>query len=262
MSEVQLYAQPLLYVNGCQLSWGSNTTLSVAAGQLRDFTNSFDMTIGNFLGQTNPSASANVATTINAAAANGLNALDTGSLAASTRYNVFIVADPTGFKPTGAILSANAVSVGPVMPFGYGLARYVGQVLTDGSAHFLLFFQSGSMNQRTYQYDAPIVVVNALGSTSAVPLSLGNTVPNRAPIPVIFTASFTANTASNAFSLQPTGGTAFPVVVSAEVVAQAKKCAPFEMTALISSGNASIAWKTTSASDSLTLNVMGYKDTI
>ncbi|MHB8603606.1 MAG: hypothetical protein ACYC9R_13310, partial [Nitrosotalea sp.] len=199
MSEVQVVNQGQLYATGCQLSWLSNTTLSVAAGQVRDSTNAFDMLIGNYLGQTNPSASLNVATTLNAAV-NGLNGLDTGSLAANSLLYIYMIADPTGFKSTGVIASLNAPSVGPLMPFGYGLYRRVGQAVTDGSSHFRLFWQSGMMQSRLYEYDAPVAVVSATGSTSATAVAINTLVPSINPIGVNFTASLTPATAGNSFS--------------------------------------------------------------
>src|SRR6266568_7546379 len=97
----QIVNAPQLYVNNLNISRASSTTLLIAAGQCRDSTNVFDM----FL----PSA-----TTINAAV-NGLNGLDTGSLIATKMYYVYVIADPSGFKPTGCLMS---LSASPVLPFG------------------------------------------------------------------------------------------------------------------------------------------------
>lgn len=259
----QIVNQPFLYANNGQLSWTSNTTLTVAAGQFRDTTNSYDINIGNFLG-VNPGVTANTNTVINGAV-NGVNGLDTGALANNTLYYVYVIVDPQLYHLPACIISKNLPSVGPLMPFGYGAYRRIGQVTTNGSAQFLLFYQVGTGSSRTYQFDAPIAVVSAAGSTTVVAAALNPYIPSISAYQVAFNAAFTPATAGNAFSLQPTGGTGFPVVATAEVVSQAQKYVPFRMLALLNAASPvqpSIGYKTTSASDALTLNIIGYDDTI
>lgn len=263
MTVQQIVNYPFLYINGAQLTWVSGTTINVSSGLVRSSTNILDMNIGNFNGQANPTLASNSLTLVNAAIV-GLNGIDTGALAASTFYYVFVIADSTGFRPTGALMSLSATM--PTLPFGYDSFRRVGQVLTSGASAILLFTSIGNFYTRTYQYDAPIVVVNGLGSTTPVTLSLATAVPvsssltNSARGLVTLSASFTAATAANSFSLRPTGGTAFPVVVSAPVVSQAFKIAPFAMNAESLLGVISIDYETTAAGDALTLNVVGYVD--
>ncbi len=256
MSVQPIVNYPFLYINGAKITYASGTTLTVTPGLVRSSNNMVDMNIGNFLSQTTPGvAPANV--TINAAVV-GFNGIDTGALANNTFYYVYVIADSTGFHPTGALLSTSATA--PLMPFGYDSFRRVGQVLTGGSATILLFTVSGNYYNRRYQYDAPIVVVSALGSATAVLVSLNAAVPvGSGRGTVHFNATYTPATAANSFSLRPTGGTGYPVVVSGPVVSQALKVAPFSMNAQISTAT-NIDWITTSGSDVLTLNVVGYDD--
>src|SRR5580692_3582295 len=88
--------QPFLYVNGLLVSNDAttpNTVLDIAAGQCRDSNNVIDMILGDFLNE--GYGTDNSSTSLNAAV-NGLNGLDTGSLAASTMYAVYIIADSSG----------------------------------------------------------------------------------------------------------------------------------------------------------------------
>jgi len=81
--------------------------------------------------------------TINAATT-GVNALDTGSLANSTWYHVFLISDGT---TVSGLLSLSATS--PTMPTGYTMAQRFGAVQTDGSAHFYRTIQKGPVAQYT-----------------------------------------------------------------------------------------------------------------
>src|SRR5512138_2070013 len=106
-------------VYGFNISWLSNTTLTVSAGFCRDSTLIFDIID-------------TTADTINAAI-NGLNGLDTGTFAASTAYAVYKVYDPSGRLPTGSMISLSFSA--PLLPTGYAKYRRIGTAITDGSTH-------------------------------------------------------------------------------------------------------------------------------
>src|SRR5277367_4522763 len=136
---------PFYYINGAIVSNDAttpNTVLDLSAGIMRDSSNTYDMNIGNFNGQTNNSATANVSTSINCAVT-GLNGLDTGTLGVSKVYYIYTISDPVSGLSSGAIASLSAPSVGPLMPFGYSAFRHVAFAVTDSSSHFLKFYQSG-----------------------------------------------------------------------------------------------------------------------
>ena len=150
-----------LYCIGMQLANDATTPttiIDIQPGQCRDSTNQLDINLGNYLGFGQPQTTANTVTKLNAAV-NGANGLDTGSLAVSTWYYVYVIADPTGFKTTATIISKNTPAAGgPLMPFGYGIYRRIGQVLTDGSSHILAFWQAGDQATRQYMWDAQISI--------------------------------------------------------------------------------------------------------
>jgi hypothetical protein len=165
---------PNLYISGLQLSVISSTTLTVQAGQSRDSTNVFDMDLGNFLG-VDPNFPPNTPTVLTSTV-NGLNGLDTGTVAASTVYAVYVIADPVHNNPPGLIMSLSAVQ--PTMPFGYGIFRRLGWAITDGSANFLVLYQCGTGATRTYQYDAAISILTAGAATVSTPVLLAGFMPN------------------------------------------------------------------------------------
>lgn len=194
---------PSLYLQGMQLVWLSNTTLSVNVGQARDSSNTNDIfNYGLNNGTSTPTATTFL--TINAAN-NGANGLDVGALANNTYYGVYIIGDSGQFNPTAAILSSNLVA--PSLPYGYDMYRRLGYVLTNGAAHILKFWQTNSGSSRKMWYDAPIEVVTAGTSASYLAVSLVTAVPLTAPTDVTFAVQLTPTAAGDAVGLRPTGAT-------------------------------------------------------
>jgi hypothetical protein len=111
--------------------------------------------------------------TVNIAASGALG-LDTGSVAASTWYYIWIIAKADG--TTSAVFSlSNSL---PTFPTGYLFSILVGAVFTDGSKHTSAFTQLG--NQVSF---APINVFSALAVTTPgtyQSVSLSSIVPNTA----------------------------------------------------------------------------------
>jgi hypothetical protein len=232
---------PLMYINGLKLSYATATTLTVGIGQCRDSTNTFDMVIAS-------------PKTIDAAV-NGINGLDTGTFAASTKYHVFVIADSHGYNATGTILSLSLTA--PELPFGYDLIRYIGDAISDGSTHFLPFYQYGLGTERTVFYDSMISVLSGGSSATYAAIDLSGAVPIAAT-EVILHASFTPNAAADIASIRPTGSSATTVMTISGVVAakaqQMQLCVP----SLISSAVPKIDYLVT-ASGALSLSVVGYR---
>lgn len=119
------------FLSGLTLSTaGSSASFGVAAGGATDSSNAAVMTL----------ASAYTKTTSAWAVGSGNGALDTGSIANSTWYHVWLIQRPdTGVVDILCSLSATS----PTMPSNYTLKRRIGSMLTDGSAHWLQFTQWG-----------------------------------------------------------------------------------------------------------------------
>ncbi len=124
-------AMPRGYIDGLLLSQASTTTIGIAAGVAKDKTNAVSMAV----------TTAWTKSTGAWAAGSTSGGLDTGSIAASTWYKVFIIAKTDG--TTDFIFTTAAVATGPAMPSGYTYFRYIGSVRTDASSHFLAFTQVG-----------------------------------------------------------------------------------------------------------------------
>lgn len=121
---------PRGHLAGCTLSTaGSSSTMSVAAGQAADSTNTYLMAL------------AAIAKTTGAwAAGTGNGGLDTGTIANSTWYHFYVIKDVTN-NLIDVVFSTSASA--PSLPTGYTLYRRIGSGKTDGSGHWISFVQKG-----------------------------------------------------------------------------------------------------------------------
>lgn len=196
--------QPSPYIRDMKITNDAttpNTKLNITAGICRDSTNTFDINLGNYNGQNN-SGTANATTTINAAV-NGLNGLDTGSLVAAKVYYVYVIGDAVSGLITGAMISLALPSVGPLMPFGYNVFRWVGCITTAaGGATFVLGYWSGNQNARRFTYDAPIATPITAGTSATYAAIVVTTlVPAVTDLPVLYKVNWTANAAGDTFNM-------------------------------------------------------------
>lgn len=192
---------PYSQITGFPLVWASNTTLTLGAGQSRDSTN-----------QINIISAAPI--TINSAI-NGVNGLDTGTIAANTLYYVYIVSDPSGRNAPCGLLSLSATT--PVLPANtsispsnYGAFRRVGVWSTDGSAHFNLMTQVGNGSVRDYVFDTLPVVLTPGTATTFTAVNLAPWVPAQNTF-VTLMAAFTPTTAGHIAQFRASGSTATTV---------------------------------------------------
>jgi hypothetical protein len=269
----QLYDQavpivnlPFLYINGLVCSNDAttpNTILDVSAGVCRDSSNTYDMNLGNYNGQTNITAAENVATLINAAVI-GYNGIDTGTFAAATLYYVYVISDPVSGNPSGAMISISPPNTGPLMPFGYSAYRHIGYAVTaSGAAHFLPFYQTGNNNAREFTFDAPqATAVTAGAATAYTAVSLLKWVPNL-PInqQVNIYYSYVPATAGNQLSMQALFGTAAQQVITGQVAAVAVTGVVEVIAQQTTSSTIQpeINYKVGNASDAVAIDVAGFK---
>lgn len=118
----------------------------------------------------------------------GANALDTGALANSTWYSVWIIYNPATATAAGlASLSATA----PTMPSGYTAKARLGWMRTDGSAHFHRTLQLGRSAQYVVATGSPTTALPNIGNGTAGTYS--DTAPTWASVSV---TGFVPSTAS------------------------------------------------------------------
>lgn len=106
----------------------------------------------------------------------GANGLDTGSLANSTFYSVWVIYNPTSVT-TASLMSLSSTT--PTLPAGYSYQARIGWFVTDSSAHFMRIIQKGRRAQyrvtaatNTTTYAAIVTGSNALTPTAITIVSV------------------------------------------------------------------------------------------
>lgn len=140
------------YLTGLTLSTaGGSATFGVATGFATDSTNASMMALG----------SAYTKTTSAWAVGSANGALDTGTIANSTWYHVFLI-KRTDTGVVDVLVSLSATS--PTLPTNYTLFRRIGSMLTNGSAQWVKFSQYGD----DFLWDINIVNVSVSPGTTAI----------------------------------------------------------------------------------------------
>jgi hypothetical protein len=199
------------YFNGLAISNDAttpNTLLDVAPGSCLDSTGTFQMTLP-------------AAVKINSAS-NGLNGLDTGTIAASTMYAVYLVSDPVTQQSTGAMISlayGTKSPATPLLPFGYSAYALIGFVtVSSGSAFVKGYWSDNDSARRVFTYDAfQATAVTAGASTSYANVDLTKFVPLINNLQVQVYTNFNANAAADILSLQAGNGTGDQAIIIAQV---------------------------------------------
>jgi hypothetical protein len=146
------------YIGGLTLSTaGSSATFGIAIGVATDSTNSALIKL----------SSAYTKTTSTWAAGTAVGALDTGTIAVSTWYHVYLINGTSGTD----ILISLSVSA-PTMPTGYTLFRRIGAMLTNGSSQWVLFAQNGD----EFIFSAPVTDIST-STLSTTPTLFALSVP-------------------------------------------------------------------------------------
>lgn len=236
---------PYLDVYGLQIAVVDDETATVQVGQARNSTNQNDISL-------------NAVTTVSNIV-NGLNGLDTGTVAASTLYSLYVIGDSGMNNPSGLVMSLSGVQ--PLMPVGYDMFRKIGYLRTDSSSDFLLGYFSGSSNDRMFMYDAPISVGTTNASATYADLDLTNKVPLVDNLPVIMAYAFAPNADNDSFEMHGANSTGDAVTVFGSVAAK-KVGANAIVLAQIKASKPQISYKTAAAISSLVLSVVGYQYTI
>lgn len=239
---------PFLYVSNMDLVYATTTTLTVTAGMCRDQSNIYDIVV-----PVNTTISFNNY---------GFNAIDQGTITASSLYTIYAIADGREFNPPGFVASlSNTI---PFLPAGYSVYRRIGQVAVGSGSTILDFYQFGTGTDRTYQYDIPITALSAGSSATFASFHMEKFVPSIINTPVIMTAEYTPATAGNICYLRPTGSTQTTTVpfASGVVISVAQYLPPTTMLCgLNTNGQPSFDYEV-QTSDALTVRVIGYRDAL
>jgi len=174
---------PTGHIDGLALSAaGSTATFGVTAGIAADSTGTQLMTLGSAFTKTMASW----------AAGTGNGALDTGSVANSTTYHIFLIQNPT----TGAVdILASTSASSPTMPSGYTLKRHIMSMKTNGSAQWPKGYQYGDI----FMLDTMPADYNAAPPTSAGNITLS--VPTGIKVEAIINGRYRYTVATNVLAL-------------------------------------------------------------
>lgn len=147
------------YLAGLTMSTaGASATMTIAAGQATDSTNTAMMSLAAAINKTTSAW----------AVGSGSGGLDTGAIANSTWYHFYqIMRVDTGV--VDVVFSTNATS--PTMPANYTLFRRIGSGKTNGSAQWIAFTQDGDK----YLWTVPVLDVDTTApGTAAVSATLAS----------------------------------------------------------------------------------------
>jgi len=241
---------PFFYANGLGLSNDAttpNSKLDVAIGTIIDSTETYQMEL--------------LAPCVISSLSNGLNGLDTGAIAASKVYSVFLISDPVDANPTGAMISlANGVTTFPLMPFGYSAFALIGFVTTDSSKNFLKgYWTNANCSCRLFMYDAPqATAITAGAATSYTAIDLSTLVPAVNNTPVWIYSDLIPNAAGDAVFLQPGGATGDAIKVTGQVTTVHVTSNSLLMARLVT-GLPEISYKVSAGTDAVAIDVAGYQ---
>lgn len=263
-----IYALPHLYISGLSIAPASTTLLSVAPGAARDSNNVMDMVVGlqNYFGNTNPAtlvANYQPGLLINSVV-NGVNGLDTGTIAASTQYAVYLIGDSRNYNNTAAVLSLTS-QPGPVMPTGYDSFRLIGFIETDGSSHFVYAtHKPQNISGLLQYYNSPAISVLSGGtatSFTAIDLTTNSAIPTTTLPNVIvgLFVTFTPAAVGDVVQFRPTGSSAtsnIPTITG--VAAGVAQTQYLVMIAGVGASKPEIDYLVTSGSDSVTVTVASW----
>lgn len=264
-----VYSLPHLYTQGMNVSVASNTVIAIAPGQCRDMNNDVDMPISfpNLQGNTYPPVLFQnyLQPLFLDSSVNGANGLDTGSLAASSNYLIYVIGDSRGYNQTAGLISLYSNAY-PIMPEGYDSYLLIGFVSTDASTHFTAASVLNYKNARAFYLSPAVSELAAGNATSYTGIDLDSSIALGTDTGVIayLLAQYTPAAVGNYFRLRPTGGgTGTANVVSVTGIAANTPQSQYlqVMCGVNGSSHTSIDYLVSSASDALTLLVVGYNYT-
>lgn len=241
---------PWLYIQGMNLSAASNTVMAIAPGQCRDSSDSIDIPVSTVQ-------------YVNSAVV-GANGIDKGTLAASSNYLVWEIADSSNKHQPAGLLSLQS-NVAPLLPYGYDSYRLIGFVATDGSVHFVA---AGILNAAFYKgyFILPAVSVLSGGNaTSFTAIDLSTAIPTTTDTFVIALASvtFIPSAAGDTVQFRPTGSsatTSLPVITGVSAgVAQSQNIV---LNCGVGSSKPEVDYKVSVSGDSVSMSIYGYYVTL
>lgn len=268
--QVQLdavYSLPHLYIQGLNISAASTTVLAIAPGQARDSTDNVDLPVGfpNLQGNVVPSPVASLQNLplFVSSLVNGANGLDTGAIAASTNYCVWLIGDSRGYKPVAGLLSLYS-NAAPLLPLGYDSSVLLGFANTNSSKHFLAAQIVQAKYAQAFYLQPEASVLSGGNATTFTDIDLSGTIANAmVALPdtsiVILDVVFTPAAVGDVVQFRPHGSSAtanLPTIVG--VAAGLPQQQYISVVCGTATGAAAIDYLVTSSSDSVNVSIFGW----
>jgi hypothetical protein len=265
-----IYSLPHLYISGLNISIASTTVLAIAPGQARDSNDNIDMAVSfpNLQGNTLPPILFQnyfQPLFINSAV-NGVNGLDTGTIAASTQYAIYLIGDSRGYKNVAGLLSLTS-NAAPLIPFGYDSFRLLGFIETDGASHFVYATHEpqNAVGMLGYYLQPPISVLSGGDATTftAVDTNAASPAAGLPNVILELLVTFIPAAVGDVVEFRPTGSTATTgLTVITGLVAGVAQTQYIQIIAGINgTPHTSFDYLVTSASDSVSVSVVGWYGT-
>lgn len=235
----------LKYVNGLGLDRTDDENITIAAGACRDSTNTIDMVVSSAL-------------TVDILES-GAGGLDAGSVAASTRYAVYLIGDSTKHNDPAGLFSTDFSE--PSLPAGYDSYRRIGCIFTDGSSDILEFHQYGNGQERAMYYDVGIAELTNGTATSFTAVDVASSVPPIAT-QVILDVAYTPDSATNTAHFLPFGSSATNGIVRFGYGVAAAQRGMATVPLALDSSVPKFLYKVDNGSDDLDILVAGYIDVL
>jgi hypothetical protein len=260
-----VYSLPHLYISGMNISVASNTIIAIAPGQARDSNDTIDMPVSfpNLQGNTNPPVLFNnylQPLFINSAVV-GANGLDSGVLAASSNYAIYLIGDSRGINNVAGILTLYS-NAAPLIPLGYDSYRLLGFVQTNGSTHFTSGTVLNAVNLRAFYLSPAVSVLSGGNATTFTGVDLNSAIPTGTDVDVIayLSVNFTPAAIGDVVQFRPTGSSATSGLNT--IVGITAGIPQIQFLQVIcgvnGSSHASIDYLVSTSSDAVTVLVAGY----
>lgn len=263
-----IYSLPRLYIQGLWLSAAAPTgatAIVVAPGAARDSNNMLDMVVGlqNYAGIDLPAQQFQgyqPGLLVNSLI-NGANGLDTGAIAASAQYAVYLIGDSRLYNPTAAILSLTS-NTAPLLPKGYDSYRLIGFWATDGSKHFVYATNKPqNISGLLTYYNVPAISVLSGGNATtftAIDLTTNSAIPTTTLQNVIVNllVVFTPVAIGDVVQFRPTGSSAtsgIPTIVG--IAAGIAQTQYIQVIAGVGSSKPEIDYLVTASGDAVSVSV-------
>jgi len=234
----EIINSPIRYINGCVITFPSTQTISITPGQLRDSTNSYDMTV-------NSTITASILV-------RGVNGIDAGSLTVERCYNIFIIGDSSGQNPTAAILS---LSLTPTLPGSYDLFRNIGFFGVSGAGDIFTMYQSGNGSERIFTFVGSVFVLLPGSSTTFANVDLSSFIPSLPNILVTMLVSYNPQAAGNTFILKSPSSDEVLTTSGTGITAGQDQTSQIILATNLVNGKPSVSYMVQNAGDELTLSI-------